>query len=56
MLHFKPPSTATGHCQSQAFCLQIQNPVPCLGQHVTAQEVHTQKTVLQQAPFLLESP
>jgi hypothetical protein len=53
----KPPSTATGHCQSQTFCLLSQKTVPCLGQrHITAPAVHAHKKVLQQARFLLESP
>lgn len=57
MFPLKPPSTATGHCQSQTFCLLSQKTVPCLGQrHITAPAVHAHKKVLQQARFLLESP
>lgn len=50
VLQLRPPSTATGHCQSQTFGLQSQISVPCLGQHATALEIRTQKEVLQQAP------
>lgn len=55
MLQLKPPSTAAGHCQSQTSCLQSQNPVPGLGQHIIAPGIHTQKKVFQQTPLLLES-